>query len=45
MNIKDNTDQSNWLTTKLRPDITYALARLQHQNAAPDMIDKKLFER
>ena len=35
------TGQLNWLTTKTRPDISYALARLQKKNSMPDKIDEE----
>lgn len=35
------TSKLNWLTTKTRPDITYATFQLQRQNAAPTTKDMK----
>ena len=31
----------NWLNTKTRPDISYALARLGKKNSTPDKIDEE----
>ena len=35
------TGQLNWLTTKTRPDISYAPARLQKKNSMPDKVDEE----
>ena len=38
------TGQLNWLTTKTRPDIAYAVGHLQRQNATPDKNDLEAYK-